>query len=527
MNSKRKRKLKKRSKKLKVNDEEYSTSYDIESSSFLNHKKPSKNKKNIQNIQNIPNKSYRKLFRVILFSIILFIMLFFFKPSKNKNKYKPDSEISLNNPTLVNLQSNVSKIELKNKNKSVESQIIPNNKMTNYSRVVKVVDITDSNTDYKHFITNEKIFWKNNKELNYTMINEEISSFENITPQFKNKEELYQREKPKVSLIIPVYKQERFVKKIYACIEQQSLKDIEIVFIDDCSPDNSFQLIKELMEIDKRIVYIKNEKNRGGFYSRNIGVIKSRGEYIFCLDIDDYLLNDILIKAYTTATKYDLDILQFYVMAGDLKKNILWRVKYRSGIIRGNSEVKKVYFNGNGRNTWDKLIRREVFIKSIDFMNDKFKSDRFNVFNDDTACFGLYKVAESYGFLEEIGYIYNWDVQGSETHRYKEPGLANLIFKSCFTIMEYFYEQTENNQYEKKAAYGFYNGKALRVLPNLLNYLSEGFDYIFKVIDIFLNSEYYTQSQKNNLKSFKEKIITQKEKVEKNKNNFNISLTIK
>ena len=78
MNSKRKRKLKKRSKKLKVNDEEYSTSYDIESSSFLNHKKPSKNKKNIQNIQNIPNKSYRKLFRVILFSIILFIMLFFF-----------------------------------------------------------------------------------------------------------------------------------------------------------------------------------------------------------------------------------------------------------------------------------------------------------------------------------------------------------------------------------------------------------------------------------------------------------------
>ena len=206
-------------------------------------------------------------------------------------------------------------------------------------------------------------------------------------------------------------------------------------------------------------------------------------------------------------------------MAGDLKKNILWRVKYRSGIIRNNSEIKKIYFDGNGRNTWDKLIKREIFIKSIDFMDDKFKSDRFNVFNDDTACFGLFKVAESYGFLEEIGYIYNWDVQGSETHTYKNVSLANLIYKSCFTIMEYFYEQTENNQYEKNAAYGFYNGKAVRILPYLLNYLTEGFDYIFKVLDIYINSEYFDEKKKNNLKAFKQKLIKQKEKIEANKTN--------
>ena len=67
MDSKRKRKLKKRNKKIKINDEDYAYSYDIESSSFLNHKKSSKNKKNI------PNKSYRRLFRIFFFSIMLFI----------------------------------------------------------------------------------------------------------------------------------------------------------------------------------------------------------------------------------------------------------------------------------------------------------------------------------------------------------------------------------------------------------------------------------------------------------------------
>ena len=291
MNSKRKRKPKKRNKKLKINEKENINSYDIESSSFLNIKK--KNKNTIFEI-----KSYKKLYRIIFYLILLFIMLFFFKSSKKQNKIKFNSVFlfneNLNNQSIINLYKNKQKSKLKNydgEKKAISFHDIIINPQN--------LDLIN-NPEYKpDFITKGKIFWNNNKNdaLNLTLRNEEISSYENITPQFKNKEELYQREIPKVSLIIPVYKQERFIKKIYAIIEQQSLKDIEMVFIDDCSPDNSSKIIKELMEIDKRIIYIRNEKNRGGFYTRNIGVLKSRGEYIFCLDIDDYLLNDILKKS--------------------------------------------------------------------------------------------------------------------------------------------------------------------------------------------------------------------------------------
>ena len=177
-----------------------------------------------------------------------------------------------------------------------------------------------------YLITSEKILWKNNSIINLTKIEEEIKMYANNSLNIEIKDNLYKRDNPKVSLIIPVYNQESFIKKIYSNILNQILKDIEIIFVDDFSTDNSSKIIEEIMKEDKRIVNINNKENKGAFYSRNIGVLNSKGEYILCVDIDDFLLNDILIKSYETAKLYDLDILQFYVMAGDLKKNIFWKV---------------------------------------------------------------------------------------------------------------------------------------------------------------------------------------------------------
>jgi glycosyltransferase involved in cell wall biosynthesis len=362
---------------------------------------------------------------------------------------------------------------------------------------------------YKRLLmTRGKIFWNNNTEINFTKIDEEISNYENMEPTFKNTKELYKRENPKISLILPVYNQEKYIKKIYTCIERQSLKDIEIVFVDDFSTDNSYQIIKELMNIDKRIVYIKNEENRGVFYTRNKGVISARGEYILLVDIDDYLLNDILLKSYETAKIYDLDIVHFYVLAGDFKKNVFWKVlKYRDGIIRGNIPVNNIFFKGTTRNTWDKLIRREVFLKSIDFMDEKYKTDKYVVYNDDVAMFGLFKVAESYGFLEEVGYIYNWAVPNSTTHKYEDKKYINDVFKSCFTIMEYYYKKTKDNGFEKRAGYYFFLDKVYKPYLKNIKYLTEGYDYVNKILDLYLNCIYLKEKHKKKLQEFKDEVI--------------------
>ena len=76
--------------------------------------------------------------------------------------------------------------------------------------------------------------------------------------------------------------------------------------------DNSEKIVKELMEKDERIIYIKNEINKRAFYSRNRGILSARGEYILIIDPDDLFINNILLKAYETAKKYDLNIVQFY-----------------------------------------------------------------------------------------------------------------------------------------------------------------------------------------------------------------------
>ena len=108
----------------------------------------------------------------------------------------------------------------------------------------------------------------------------------------------------------------------------------------------SSKIIQSLMKNDKRIIYIKNKINKGAFYSRNEGILLSKGKYILIHDPDDLLLNNILMKAYKTAEYYKLDILQFYVIRGSYDKNKIWkRNKYKSGILY-SQQVKNVFFNG-------------------------------------------------------------------------------------------------------------------------------------------------------------------------------------
>ena len=72
-----------------------------------------------------------------------------------------------------------------------------------------------------------------------------------------------------------------------------------------------------------------------------------------------------------------------------LKKNVFWKVlKYKSGIVR-YEKVKEIFFKGTTRNTWDKFVKRKVFINSIKFMHNKFKKEKYVVYNDDVSIFGL------------------------------------------------------------------------------------------------------------------------------------------
>ena len=240
------------------------------------------------------------------------------------------------------------------------------------------------------------------------------------------------------------------------------MKQIEIIFIDDVSTDNSSEIIKEFMKKDKRIIYLKNDINRRTFYSRKRGVLNSKGEYILIIDPDDLLLNNILEKAYETAKYYNLDILQFYIIIGNYKKNNVWKnLKCKNGIVY-YPKIKEFFYKCRPPNLWDKLIKREIFIKSINFMGENYNYDRFEVHDDDLAIFGLLKMAKSYGFLEQIGYFYNCYNPNSTTRQSFKIKNVDKIFKTLFTIMKYFIEKSNNTRKDKLLAYKFFYKKFFR-----------------------------------------------------------------
>lgn len=90
-----------------------------------------------------------------------------------------------------------------------------------------------------------------------------------------------------VSIIIPVYNASRFLEETINSIQEQTYSNWEAIFIDDCSSDNSYDIIKQYQKNDKRIKVIKNKVNNGVAVSRNNGIDYAKGDYLCFLDADD------------------------------------------------------------------------------------------------------------------------------------------------------------------------------------------------------------------------------------------------
>ena len=114
----------------------------------------------------------------------------------------------------------------------------------------------------------------------------------------------------KVSVILSVYNSERFLRQCLDSIIRQTLKDIEIICVDDDSDDNSYQILQEYAAKDDRITAVK-QRHGGAGKARNTGLELAGGEYLSILDSDDFFEPDMLEKAYLAAEQYHAEIVVF------------------------------------------------------------------------------------------------------------------------------------------------------------------------------------------------------------------------
>lgn len=106
-----------------------------------------------------------------------------------------------------------------------------------------------------------------------------------------------------ISVIIPVYNNEKYFERCILSVVNQSYKNIEIIIINDCSTDNVKTIIDKYKKIDKRISNYENEKNMGVGYTRNRGLDLAKGKYIYFLDSDDYIEEKCLELLYKSISR--------------------------------------------------------------------------------------------------------------------------------------------------------------------------------------------------------------------------------
>ena len=131
-----------------------------------------------------------------------------------------------------------------------------------------------------------------------------------------------------ISIIIPNYNKGEVVRHSLGSLLRQSYVDWEAIVVDDCSSDVSWNLIHEYASKDERIVAVRNDKNRGGNYCRNLGVKMSHGNYLIFLDSDDWLADDCLenrVKEFEYAENKSVDLLVFPMLSTkDGKVGSVW-----------------------------------------------------------------------------------------------------------------------------------------------------------------------------------------------------------
>ena len=121
--------------------------------------------------------------------------------------------------------------------------------------------------------------------------------------------------KPKISIFLPIYNKEKYIKRSIKSIQKQSLKEIEIIAVNDGSTDNSLKILQELASKDFRIKIINNIDNHGLLFSRAMGMINSNGEYLMNLDPDDEFKGSNILKfLYNKAKRTQVDMIIFLLL---------------------------------------------------------------------------------------------------------------------------------------------------------------------------------------------------------------------
>lgn len=234
---------------------------------------------------------------------------------------------------------------------------------------------------------------------------------------------------PKVSICVPVYNVEQYIGRCIESIQNQTMLDIEIIFVNDCTPDNSMEIVRKYAEMDSRIVIIEHDENHGLMVARKSGYRAAVGEYITFLDSDDTLPSNAIEDLYSAAKNNDADIVSGTIQYVPIsKERFLWPNQLRFGTDKV-SIYRSLLLDECGHNLCSRLFKRELL--------QKFSYQTFEGATNGEDGILFYQVVNNSKkmiTIDKIVYEYYQNSESSSQIRYGEKALRSISILNAIRV---------------------------------------------------------------------------------------------
>ena len=269
---------------------------------------------------------------------------------------------------------------------------------------------------------------------------------------------------PEVSAIIPIFNCSKFIGKTVKSVQNQNIRDIEIILVNDFSTDNTLSIVEKLKNEDPRIKIINNKKNMGILYSRSIGTLLSKGNYIFPLDNDDMFLdNDIFQTISNIANESNIDIVEFkgifqvYNKDNILNESTINDTKFQEHKVNlvlfqpelGNYPLKEadtIEEIFNDVYLWGKCIKSALYKEALFRLGEEKCFRYILIFEDIFVNYVLFNIANSFKFVNKYG-LFRIKRETGASNIWGEPNEMN---KSLLYLLDIVIDFSRNIFSNKK-----------------------------------------------------------------------------
>ena len=233
----------------------------------------------------------------------------------------------------------------------------------------------------------------------------------------------------KVTIAVPVYGVESYVEKCAISLFEQTYPNLEYVFIDDCSPDKSIEIIEKVLDRypnrQGQVRIIRQKKNKGCPAARNLAVQLATGDFIFHVDADDYLEKDAISSMVSEQMATDADlVVGNYMIETDSKTNL---VQYCDISKTKEEIVKDCLDDRSSQSVWGILIRRQIYIE-----NNIRADENFHVGEDWQVAPLLLYYANKIAYVDKVIYHYQLSRPNSITITSQESVTKKKNQLICF-----------------------------------------------------------------------------------------------